>query len=400
MKVKFLLQKKLQNRVSNCKTLNLRYNLILLPVLLFLIPALTFAEAFYSPSWGFSMDLPEGYDYTDGDGKDRFSFSGPNELTFDIIVYNGTYKSIKALVDDVNRRLGNKGSVDFFDYHGGQAAVIELILGNSSGWGLCVTLAGAGSAGVVTPMLLALSYNASENDMNLFHLSALDSISPTVKERVYPGPITEYSYPRGEKKRLPLAVSGLSAMIRENDAEAAQVLIEREFNLLVNYIDSPYWKEAWLRYYRFIYRDSFDRIADAVSVIVNSWGRPSSSGSMEKRAFARKALVFVQGFKYERNLEGSDFLNLVTAVTEGRGDCDARAMLWAIILSKADIRAAMMVSRQHSHAMGLADIDGSGARFEAYGTKWLVAETTADVDIGLIAQDISGIESWLGIVFE
>jgi hypothetical protein len=115
---------------------------------------------------------------------------------------------------------------------------------------------------------------------------------------------------------------------------------------------------------------------------------------------AQKALTFVQGFKYERHLDGSDFVNLVSAVTDGRGDCDSRVMLWAIILANADIRAAIMVSRNHSHAMGLADIAGTGARFEAHGTKWLVAESTDHVDIGLIAQDISDIESWLGVIFE
>jgi hypothetical protein len=75
-------------------------------------------------------------------------------------------------------------------------------------------------------------------------------------------------------------------------------------------------------------------------------------------------------------------------------------MLWALILTQADIPAAMMVSREHSHAMGLVDIPGQGARFEAGGKKWLVAETTAPVDIGLIAEDVSGIESWVGVIFE
>ena len=367
-------------------------------LLLFFIPALIFAEAFYSPTWGFGIDLPEGYDYTDGDGKDKFSFSRPDGLSLDLVVYSGTYKSIKDMVNDVNRKLVNQGDVDFFDYHGKQAAIFELNFGKNSGWGFCVTLASSSNSTV--PMLLALSYNAAGKDMNLFHMSVLDSISPTAEERFYPGPIMEYSYPRGEQKRVSLALAGVKAMIREHDNEAAQVLIEREFKLLATYIDSEYWKEAWIRYYRFIYRDSFDRIADAASIIVRSWGGPPSSGVEEKRAFAQRALSLVQGFDYERDPSGSDFLNLVTAVTEGRGDCDSRAMLWAIILAKADIRAAIMISRQHSHAMGLADIAGQGARFEAYGTKWLVAETTAKVNIGLIAQDHSDTESWFGIIFE
>jgi hypothetical protein len=75
-------------------------------------------------------------------------------------------------------------------------------------------------------------------------------------------------------------------------------------------------------------------------------------------------------------------------------------MLWAIILSGANIRSAMMVSPHYSHAMGLADIAGTGARFDLYERKWLVAETTDKVNIGLIAQDVSDPQHWFGILFE
>ena len=368
-------------------------------LLLFFIPAILFAESFYSPTWGFSMDLPEGYEYVEGNGKDRFSFSGPSEVKFDLIVYNNTYKSIKELADDANRRLGNSGSADFFTYREKEAALIELKFGEYAGWALCVPL--SPSSGASGAMLLALSYSpVSGIDMNLFHMSALDSVNPADEDRYYPGPIMDYAYPRGELKQVQLAQTGASAMIRENDAEAAQALIEREFNILVNYMETPFLKEAWIRYYRFICRDSFDRVTEAAVALVNIFGGNTAASSEAKREFAQTALTFVQGFEYERNFEGSDFTNLVTAVIEGRGDCDSRAMLWAIILVHAEIQAAMMISPEHGHAMGLADIAGAGARFEANETKWLVAETTAKVDIGLIEQEMSDPEAWIGIIFD
>ena len=365
-------------------------------LLLLFVPVFVFAESLYSPTWGFLLDLPEGYEYVDGDGVNRFSFLGPSEAVFDLVVYNGSYGNIKELVDDVNRRIGNHGDVDFFDYRGKHAAIIELAFGNYAGWGLCVELAASSRA----PMLLALAYGFEDrNELELFHISALDSICPSAEERYYPGPVIEYSYPRGETKPVTLA-GGINALIRENDDEAAQFLIEREFQILQNYANTPMWKEAWIRYYRFIYRDSWDRVTNPVFAIARQFASSIAAGDGENRAFAQRALDFVQGFKYERDLDGSDFVNLVTAVTEGVGDCDSRAMLWAIILAHADIRAAMMVSRQYSHAMGLADIAGAGARFEAYGSRWLVAETTDDVDIGLIAQDVSDPAHWIGIIFE
>jgi len=75
-------------------------------------------------------------------------------------------------------------------------------------------------------------------------------------------------------------------------------------------------------------------------------------------------------------------------------------MLWAMILAQANIPSAIMVSRHYSHAMGLADIPGIGARFEAGGVRWLVAETTSNVEIGLIAANKSTVENWIGVLFE
>jgi hypothetical protein len=102
---------------------------------------------------------------------------------------------------------------------------------------------------------------------------------------------------------------------------------------------------------------------------------------------------------------GSDFVNLVSAAQDGRGDCDSRAMLWAIILEQADIPAGIMVSREFSHAMGLADIEGAGARFPMKDgndkeLKWMVAEPIAKVSVGLIAQNVSEVTAWMGILFE
>jgi len=361
------------------------------------LPQTISAEAMFSPTWGFYIDLPEGYDFVDGDGKDQFSFEGPEGLLFDIVVYNNRFNTLFDLVEDINRKITNQGDVDFFRYNGKQAAIMELVFGEYSGWGLAVELS---STGVKPPMLIALSYShKSKKNFELFHLSAIDSISPSAMERYYPGPLMEYSYPRGEAKNIALA-NGKNAMIYENDAEAAQVFIEREFAVLQSYMNSPFLQQASSRYYRSIFRDSYDRIKNAADVIAHNLGGRPNLNDEEKRVFAQKVLSFVQGFEYERDLKGSDFLNLVTAVTEGRGDCDNRAILFAIILANTNIRSAIMLSYHYSHAMGLADLSGSGARFEAFDTQWLVAETTAFVNIGLIAQEQSGTEHWFAVLFE
>jgi hypothetical protein len=364
---------------------------------LFLLPALLPAAPVYSPTWGFWLDLPEGYELVEGNNKDRYSFQGPQGAQLDIAVYSNVYQDVTQLSRDIERRLGNKGDIAFFEYGDKAAALMELRFGNFAGWGLCVELGGASGGGAPNgaTLLAALAYAPAEKTgMDLYHLSALDSLAPSETEKGRPGPVTEFTWPRGQRVEVTIAGTALRATVREHDAEAAQGLIEREFALMRQYESSPHWQEAWIRYYRAIYRDSRDRVADAAARLAQSWN------SRDKRAFAGRALAFVQAFTYERDLAGSDFVNLVSAVTEGKGDCDSRAMLWALILRKADIPAAMMVSRDYSHAMGLADIAGSGARFEAGGVKWLVAETTKKVNIGLIGQDMSNTDFWLGILFD
>ncbi|MCL2557313.1 MAG: hypothetical protein FWE09_02415, partial [Treponema sp.] len=336
---------------------------------------------------------------------DRFSFEGPSEAMFDILVYNGVYSSVEAMMRDVVARLGNTGNETLFEYSGRDAGIMELRFAGMEGWALGLELDGSGW--LVPPLLLALAYApAGTENVDLIHISALNSIAPTDAEALLPGPIVEFAIPRGDPVRKPLAGSlGLSAMFRENDASAAQMLVDNEFLLLSLYQFSRYWQEAWIRFYRAIFRDSWDRISDAAFQLE----RALRLGAQESRAldpgerdrvFAQRALSFVQGFAYERDRAGSDFVNLVSAITEGRGDCDSRAMLWATVLSQANIPAGIMVSREYSHAMGLADLPGPGARFESAGVRWLVAETTARIDIGLIDAEQSVTENWLGVTFE
>jgi hypothetical protein len=391
-------------------------SLIFLPLFIF-IYSLAFSSPLESPSWGFSLDLPEGYELSGGDRKDTFSFSHPDGATFEISVSysapgqrtesRASYASVEEMSHDIKTKLNSSGDLEFFDYRGKKAALLELVftlqgVGRMAGWALCMELAQpnttpARNASASKPLLLAMAYGpAGKQGLEVLHLSALDSIAPEWGDRLAPGPITEFSYPR--ENRVKASVFGLDceAWIFEEDAEAAQALIDREFQVLRRYQNAPNWKEAWIRFYRAIYRDSFERLVDIAFQVERKLNVPP----LENRDFANQALKWVQSFEYERDLFGSDFINLVSSATEGRGDCDNRAMLWAVVLKQACIPSAIMVSRNYSHAMGLADLPGSGARFELKGQRLLVAETTANVPIGMIGETVSEIDQWLGILFE
>jgi len=393
---------------------------IFLPLLVF-IGSFAFSSPLENSTWGFSMDLPEGYKFSGGDGKNTFSFSHPDGAAFEISInYNSpgqrtegrAYASVEEMSRDVKAKLNSSGDIEFFDYRGKKAALIELDylqqrVSRMAGWALCVELAQPnqrpagqrteGSASASKPLLLAMAYGqAGKEGLEALHFSALDSIVPEEGDRLAPGPITEFAYPRETRIKASVFALDCEAWIFEEDAEAAQALIDREFEVLRRYQNSPSWKEAWIRFYRAVYRDSFDRLTDIAFQVERKLNVPPKGN----RDFANQALKWVQSFKYERDLFGSDFINLVSSAVEGRGDCDNRAMLWAVILKQACIPSAMMVSRNYSHAMGLADLPGTGARFEMEGQKLLVAETTADVSIGLINEAVSEIDEWLGIPFE
>jgi hypothetical protein len=357
------------------------------------------------------IDLPEEFYYAGGDGRNSFAFACDAGASLTLRAYaRGAYPSVQKLAEDIKARLNSGGDIDYFVYNDKKAAVIELemiVAGERlSGWGLCVSLNEDESN---SPFLAALAYGpGDEAELSSLCLSCLNSIVPTSAERRYPGPIAMYAYPRDTMVQKTIAGTSSAALVGSNDEEAAQATVDREFAVLRRYANSPQWKEAWIRFYRAIFRDSYERLAGTAFAFERDWYSGTQAGRAEGEDnawdFAQYVLAWIQGFSYERDLLGSDFVNVVSAALEGRGDCDSRSMLWAIMLERNNIAAAMMVSREYSHAMGLVLLDGPGAgpkaSFQLGDYNWVVAETTANVDLGLIGANVSDPALWLGIPFD
>jgi hypothetical protein len=192
--------------------------------------------------------------------------------------------------------------------------------------------------------------------------------------------------------------------------EAAQVVIRREDRVLKVYAqlyaekDQEVALEAWKRFYRVAWRDSYSRLDEiafrAARAAEESWNESNpAAGKMPPEYLAAKTLEWVQGFVYKRSDDGTDFINPFQAAVTGTGDCDSRALLHAIVLQHAGVDAALMVSSKFSHALTACDVPGKGARFPFDGKKWLVAETTDRVGIGLIDDKMSEISEWMGVRF-
>jgi hypothetical protein len=185
------------------------------------------------------------------------------------------------MAGDVNRRLNNRGETGVFAYRDRKAILLELdfsIPGRPdtretrlSGWGLCMELEKRNGG---TPLILALAYGgAGREELGILHLSALDSLAAREGDQRYPGPMTEFTYPRGQ--RMPASPAGLEleAYVHEQDAEGAQALVDREFEVLRRQADSPQWQEAWARFYRAVYRDSYGRLGEIAFALERFWAR-------------------------------------------------------------------------------------------------------------------------------
>ncbi|MGF7108191.1 hypothetical protein [Treponema pedis] len=367
------------------------------------------AEQMYSPSWGYSLDLPEGFGLTQHEGSSRYLFQ---HSVFPVDLHIALYKKekfenvqktsehifsqfseIKLTHKDIPFLWRNKtallSNVDFMyspskDYKPKELLgwLLILELPDNSGW------------------LVLFSYSDKKDSKNCepVIISALDSVFTDIMSYLEPGPVTAALYPKTGEKEINYTFNNkkIKFTVDNSDAEANRSVIDREFKLLTSYLNNPNLTEAWKRYYRIIFRDAWSRIYPASAAIQSAFSFYGNEGA-EKAS--KELLLFVQDFKYERNHQGSDFLNLPEAFLEKRGDCDSRALLMVLILKQMNIDAVLLVSGTKSHALAGTDCGGSGACFTHNGKNYLLGETTAHVPIGEIAEEMSNPEDWFAVDF-
>jgi len=426
-------------------------------LLLSLTAGAAFCDEYYS-NYGFSIDLPEGFVYLEGDGSTKFSFGTPDEsIKVDILVYPPSrFVNAKTGAADTTSKLSGRGTFSSFEFGGSDAALGELVFGSGAsalkGYGLFVNDAspspaadGAGARSTASSRsaadaydLVVLAYASAadyENNRD-FVESAMDGLSANLSRRAVPGPLgalARIATATAQQKTvtIPFGATTVRSDWNPREGAASQVLVEREYRVLSAYAQSPELLDAAIaRFYRMIFRDAapaLDKLSLALSAAweTGAWaGRtwapvlsstaaaapatkstatsvagPRFGAAAEPRGYAEALLAWVQGFKYERDPKGSDVVNPISAAFEARGDCDSRALVMAILLRREGIRSILMISLEYEHALAAVDAPGAGARFPFKDKKWLVAETTAKVGIGLVDQTQADPASWLGVDF-
>jgi hypothetical protein len=352
---------------------------------------------------GFFVDMPSGFSLKDGDGASRFAFTDPEGgMEYDILAYeSGRFPDAAALASRSLGKLGSSGDSTPYSYEGRKAVFAELGFAldgvKQKGYGLFISGRGSGPSKEDSYALLAYAPEADFEAYSDLILSCLDCFSIDAAARRSPGPLSQFTLewpPKRDGEKTVSLVGGGSVPLPWAEAEADQEAQtdQREYKVLSAYAnETVLWRDAWARFYRMAYRESaarLDRLALETARLV-----PRE----DPTETARRILAWVQGFAYERNGTGMDFIPPLAAAYGATGECDSRVVVAAIILERLGIDAILMVSREYSHAMLGVDVPGGGQRFEFNGKKYLVGETTTKVGIGMIAAGMADWTKWMGI---
>ncbi len=374
-------------------------------LLLLLPPCLLRAEAISFKEYGYSIDLPEGWEPFDASDPAKLSFTDPaSGAMLEIAVFSHErIMTVEEMDADVRGKLKAEGSPARFSFSGRDACLSEIRFTSDGhpmqGFVLVVKGLDAGSAvASVDAMLIAFASKEGYASARDSILSALDSFSPDKAGKLLPGPIGQLAAPFPPPDPQPTAVTFLGRTVKgalgSTDAKATQSLIEREARILARYKQGQV--PAWQRFYRMIYRDSYHRldgIVEGLKDIVRS-------KSVPEKEVPIVFLSWIQDFTYARTGTLADFLSPLSVVLSASGDCDSCALLYAVILRHFGLDAIVLVSPYYAHALGGVALDLKGAAFTFDGKRYLVAEMTEKVDIGLISKDMADPSAWYAMPLE
>ena len=351
-----------------------------------------FSRALFVEDYGYVVDIPEGWEILDREDLSKVAFTDPaHAAVFQILSLEGSkFNSARSLYSQISQGLRAKGEPVEYRYSGMDSVFAEVAFtaGTREVQGFFLIINGE------TYDFALLSYAPTDTyeKNHDFLLSALDSFASEPEQLIRPGPVTQLLSPfpneNGSEQTIQFLNESFTISTDEADQMASQLLIEREARILASYGADR--AKAWERYYRIIYRDSYSRLEETALQIGTVFG-------MARTKFPdvpRLILQWLQGQEYHRTGTLSDLLAPLTSVSEARGDCDSRGIVYSILLDYFGIDSILLVSSEYGHSVSAVDTIGTGARYDYEGKAYLVAELTDDVDIGLIAADMADPAGW------
>ena len=378
-------------------------------LLLILIPARISAETVADNFYNFSFDLPEGFKLGDAseDGTSYLFIHPNNQVQLAIKIYdNQEVKAATNALETALNKLKASFTIDNFFWNESTCAISDFLFQldkSYSGWAVSAPLQKKNT--YITAICFAPSNKRQSCEQ--FIMSTLNSLC--VNEDFYctPGIILSYAFPKEGKKAVKLNINNktISTSLDHSDIDASNFLIDLEFSVLKLYSKHNLWKEAWTRYYRMIYRDSFERLKPAISDIFDVL----YAEAIRKNPFsqdlyvAQSLLSWVQTFEYKRNNQTantSDFTSLPALLCGDGNDCDSRSLCICMCMRCMGYESLLLVSPEYSHALAAVEMDEPGQKYILgdTGREFLMGETTAKVTWGMIAQDQADRTKWIPIL--
>ena len=180
------------------------------------------------------------------------------------------------------------------------------------------------------------------------------------------------------------------------------------YNVLKYYAQSEKWKEAWIRYYKAIYRDTRGRLKTFTNDIYKVLYQISNQKNEKNMRYEINKMIlnWVQSFSYgrEKDINGSDFSPIPQILQGAVSDCDSRSILACAMLNQIGIESVLFISREYSHAIYGANVKNvypaENARINIGEKSFLLCETTKkSLNPGLISKDMSDENKWISVIF-
>lgn len=376
--------------------------------LIFFAATQSFAEPITDRDFGFSLDVPEGFEISDytQDGM-SYVFSHPNIPVTLIMKITGEpdAQDSREVLKTNLAKLSAKGDTDSFLWSGKTCGISNFSMQidtTYTGWAVTAPVKITGY------YVLLLCYAPSDKQgCEQFIISTLNSLCINDDLKNTPGIITSYAFPAEGRKTISVKIGDkqIKTSLDKIDEEAAKFTVDLEYAVLNLYANHKMWKEAWQRYYRMVYRDNAGRLEQAAADIYNAL-YPDLKMKYHQDAdikYAQSLLTWVQGFGYQRagTKNESDFTSLPAAISGKGSDCDSRSMLVSALLNYTGIDTAILISREYSHAITVTDIPAPGQTFTMEnGREYLMGETTAKVTWGTIAANHADRTKWIAVSFD
>ena len=362
------------------------------------------AEELASPTYGYAIDLPEGCQLSDRDADSTSYIFASTVLPVNTAIKVYRNKQYKTALDALNttlNKLGADGDSEAVEWRNQTGAVASFTMTISSvkqtGWGAAAIL--PDNKGMIVMFTWCPTENADA--CNPYMISILDSLCIDRGSYYESGIMTTYAYPKTSKAtKVTLTIDGkkIETQLDSTDSEAAKFVIDREYSILLLYTKSTLWKEAWLRYYRMIFRANFNRMQRPAFDIYNALAPECS----DETDLAQKLLTWTQGFEFERAAKetDSDFTSLPDVLLGKGNDCDSRSMLITVLLQNMNIDSIFFISAEYSHAVAGLISAHPGQSFAVGDKNYLIGETTAKgLTWGKVAQDMADRTKWFEVTY-